>query len=50
MLEKTGTLKIASVGDCGLRVLRNGDSVGSLSSTLCFQYDTVKSMDFIYQV
>lgn len=24
MLEKDGTLKIASVGDCGLRILRNG--------------------------
>lgn len=25
MLEKTGTLKIASVGDCGLKVIRKGD-------------------------
>ena len=24
MLEKNGTLKIASVGDCGLRVIRKG--------------------------
>jgi hypothetical protein len=24
MLEKTGTLKIASVGDCGLKVIRKG--------------------------
>lgn len=29
MLEKSGTLKIASVGDCGLRVLRNGRVVFS---------------------
>jgi protein phosphatase PTC7 len=24
MLEKTGILKIASVGDCGLKVIRKG--------------------------
>lgn len=24
MLEKTGVLKIASVGDCGLKVIRKG--------------------------
>ncbi|XP_020273988.1 probable protein phosphatase 2C 1 isoform X2 [Asparagus officinalis] len=29
MLEKNGTLKIASVGDCGLRVLRNGQVIFS---------------------
>lgn len=29
MLEKGGTLKIASVGDCGLRVLRNGQVIFS---------------------
>jgi serine/threonine protein phosphatase PrpC len=25
MLEKTGTLKIANVGDCGLKVIRKGE-------------------------
>jgi hypothetical protein len=25
MLEKTGTLKIASVGDCGLKIIRKGE-------------------------
>jgi hypothetical protein len=25
VLEKSGTLKIASVGDCGLKVIRKGD-------------------------
>ncbi|XP_071936034.1 probable protein phosphatase 2C 26 isoform X3 [Coffea arabica] len=31
MLEKNGTLKIASVGDCGLRVIRKGQVVFSTS-------------------
>ncbi|XP_058075473.1 probable protein phosphatase 2C 1 isoform X7 [Magnolia sinica] len=31
MLEKNGTLKIANVGDCGLRVLRKGQVVFSTS-------------------
>lgn len=26
MLEKSGTLKIANVGDCGLRILRKGNN------------------------
>ncbi|KHN02109.1 Hypothetical protein glysoja_028312 [Glycine soja] len=31
MLEKNGTLKIANVGDCGLRLIRNGHVVFSTS-------------------
>ncbi|TKY47207.1 phosphatase 2C 1 [Spatholobus suberectus] len=31
MLEKNGTLKIANVGDCGLRVIRNGHVIFSTS-------------------
>ncbi|KXG31802.1 probable protein phosphatase 2C 1 isoform X2 [Sorghum bicolor] len=31
MLEKTGTLKIASVGDCGLKVIRKGQVMFSIS-------------------
>ncbi|KAK7301667.1 hypothetical protein RJT34_12538 [Clitoria ternatea] len=31
MLEKNGTLKIANVGDCGLRVIRNGRVIFSTS-------------------
>lgn len=30
MLEKTGTLKIASVGDCGLKIIRKGQVVFSI--------------------
>lgn len=36
MLEKTGTLKIASVGDCGLKVIRKGKLVKQYMSYLHF--------------
>jgi len=32
MLEKNGTLKIANVGDCGLRLIRNGNIMCYISS------------------
>jgi len=32
MLEKNGTLRIANVGDCGLRLIRNGNKTCNISS------------------
>jgi len=32
MLEKNGTLRIANVGDCGLRLIRNGNITCYISS------------------
>lgn len=35
MLERNGILKIANVGDCGVRVVRKGNSMDPVVSLLC---------------
>lgn len=53
MLERNGTLKIANVGDCGLRVIRKGNAKAfqlsniDLFLVIFYDYCLVTSLDYL---